>query len=97
MLKSNDIDSFLYAYEVFATADGQLASELDQLSQPLLAMTGELDPGSTPDMSRRLVKAVPNGRLHVVPQARHMLPHEFPDEFVEQIKDHFALEEVANP
>src|SRR5699024_2827401 len=73
VLESNDIDSFLYAYEVFASADREIAPELVRLQQPLLAMTGECDPGSTPDMNRRLVNAVPNGTLRVVPKARHML------------------------
>ncbi|WP_022869755.1 alpha/beta fold hydrolase [Yaniella halotolerans] len=96
VLESNDVESFLYAYEVFATADQELASELGELHQPLLAITGELDPGSTPEMSHRLVNAVPNGTLQIVATARHMLPHEFPQKFVEHLKAHFAIEEVAN-
>lgn len=96
VLEANNIDSFLYAYEVFATADQELALELDQLQQPLLAITGQRDPGSTPEMSHRLVNAVPNGTLQIVPAARHMLPHEFPYEFVKHLKAHFAIEEVAN-
>lgn len=96
VLEHNDVDSFLYAYAVFATADQELAAELDQLLQPLLAITGELDPGSTPEMSHRLVNAVPNGTLQIVATARHMVPHEFPQKFVEHLKAHFAIEEVAN-
>src|SRR5699024_4232936 len=96
VLQNNTVDSFLYAYEIFATADQELAAELSQLQQPLLAITGELDPGSTPQMSRRLVNAVPNGTLQLIAAARHMLPHEFPHEFVQHLKAHFAIEEVAN-
>ncbi len=95
VLEQNDRNSFLYAYEVFATADRELAAELDQLQQPLLAITGERDPGSTPDMSQRLVEAVPHGTLRIVPGARHMLPHESPQAFVKYIQDHFSLEEVG--
>src|SRR5699024_9809022 len=87
VLENNDHDSFVYAYEVFATADQELATQLHQIQQPLLAITGELDPGSTPEMSQRLVKAVPNGTLQIIPAARHMLPHEYPDEFIRHIKD----------
>lgn len=97
VLQHNDRLSFLYAYEVFATADQELGPELHKIQQPLLAITGELDPGSTPDMSQRLVAAVPQGTLRIIPQARHMLPHEYPQVFVEHIKDHFSLEEVGTP
>lgn len=95
VLEKNDHNSFVYAYEVFATADQELASQLHRIQQPLLAITGELDPGSTPEMSQRLAKAVPNGTLRIIPGARHMLPHEYPHEFIRHIKDHLSLEEVG--
>lgn len=95
VLENNDHDSFVYAYEVFATADQELATQLQQIQQPVLAITGELDPGSTPDMSQRLIKAVPNGTMQIIPAARHMLPHDYPDEFIRHIKDHLSLEEVG--
>lgn len=95
VLESNDHESFVYAYEVFATADRQIAPELGSIRQPLLAITGELDPGSTPQMSQRLVDAVPNGTVQIIPGARHMLPHEAPTIFVQHIQDHFSLEEVG--
>jgi pimeloyl-ACP methyl ester carboxylesterase len=96
VLASNDVESFLHAYQVFATADRDIASELKHLTQPLLAITGALDPGSTPEMSRRLISAVPNGTLQIIDGARHMLPHEYPDIFIQHIKDHFSLKEVGN-
>src|SRR5690625_2326047 len=95
VLERNDRDSFLYAYQVFATADQELATQLDQIRQPLLAITGELDRGSTPDMSQRLVEAVPHGTLRIIPGARHMLTHESPQAFAKYIQDHFSLEEVG--
>lgn len=96
VLADNDVDSFLYAYEVFATADQDIAPDLERLQQPLLAMTGELDPGSTPAMSHRLADAVPDGSVHIIPGARHLVPHEEPDKFIAQLEQHFALEEVDN-
>src|SRR5699024_8551367 len=97
MLEQTDYQSFLRPYEVFAYGDGDLAAELPSLHQPLLAITGELDPGSTPDMSRRLVDAVPRGSLHIVAGAHHMLSHENPAEFTEHIAQHFALRGIGNP
>lgn len=96
VLAKNDTDSFLYAYEVFATADQDVAFDLQKLHQPLLAITGELDPGSTPEMSHRLARAVPDGHVHIIPDARHMVPHEQPEKFIAQLEQHFALEEGDN-
>lgn len=75
-LLANDIESYLHAYAVFARGDRAIGPELGHIEAPTLAITGELDPGSTPEMSRRLAEAVPHGRARVVPGARHMLPVE---------------------
>jgi pimeloyl-ACP methyl ester carboxylesterase len=76
VLLTNDHTSYLHAYAVFAEADQQIAPELGRITAPTLAITGELDTGSTPEMSRRLADAVPNARVIIVPGARHMLPVE---------------------
>lgn len=82
-LLANDIDSFLHCYRVFATADAEIGAELDRITTPALAVTGECDPGSTPEMTRRLAAAMPNCRAVVVAGARHMLPVERPRELVD--------------
>jgi pimeloyl-ACP methyl ester carboxylesterase len=84
-LLANDVDSFLNCYRVFATADAEIGAELDRITMPALAVTGELDPGSTPAMTRRLAAAMPNCRAVVVPGARHMLPVERPRELVDSL------------
>ncbi|HEU4806970.1 MAG TPA: alpha/beta hydrolase [Homoserinimonas sp.] len=76
VLLANDPASYLHAYAVFACGDREIASEVGRITAPMLAITGELDPGSTPQMSRRLADAVPDARLIVVPGTRHMLPSE---------------------
>lgn len=76
VLLANNVDSYLFAYEVFAHGDAAIAPELSSIAVPMLAITGELDPGSTPDMSQRLAESVPGAELIVVPGARHMLPVE---------------------
>ena len=53
-----------------------------------LVMTGELDGGSTPDMARKLAGAIPSARCFLIPQARHMMPVERPDE-VNSVLRHF--------
>lgn len=74
VLLANDPDSYRHAYAVFATGDRELESRLQSISAPTLAITGELDPGSTPEMSRRIAERIPNSTVVIVPGARHMLP-----------------------
>ncbi|MFL4474314.1 alpha/beta fold hydrolase [Paeniglutamicibacter sp. MACA_103] len=76
VLAGNDLESYLHAYRVFAHGDQEIAGELGSITRPSLAITGEKDPGSTPEMSRRLGRSIPGCKVVVVPQARHMLPIE---------------------
>jgi (E)-2-((N-methylformamido)methylene)succinate hydrolase len=84
-LLANDVRSFLRCYRVFATADAELAPRLGSLTVRALALTGERDPGSTPEMARRLASALPHCRAVVVPEARHMLPVERPEAFADSL------------
>ena len=81
-LLANDVKSYLNCYRVFATADAEIAPELPRITVPALAVTGENDPGSTPEMTHRLADAIPDCRAVVVPGARHMLPVERPRDLV---------------
>jgi pimeloyl-ACP methyl ester carboxylesterase len=76
VLAGNDIQSYLHAYRVFAHGDQEIGPELGDITAPALAITGSDDPGSTPEMSHRLGRAMPDCRVVVVPHARHMLPIE---------------------
>ncbi|SDJ96736.1 Pimeloyl-ACP methyl ester carboxylesterase [Nocardioides sp. YR527] len=78
VLLANDEESFLACYRVFATADAEIAPHLGSIAVPTLAITGAEDPGSTPEMSRRLAAAVPGASAVIVPGARHMLPVQDP-------------------
>jgi pimeloyl-ACP methyl ester carboxylesterase len=80
VLLANDRDSYLHAYEVFASGDRQISPKLPLITAPTLAVTGGEDSGSTPEMTRRLADAVPRARAVIVPEARHMLPMERPFE-----------------
>jgi pimeloyl-ACP methyl ester carboxylesterase len=77
-LLANDVDSFLRCYRVFATGDAEVGPDLGRITAPALAITGEDDPGSTPEMTRRLAAAIPGCRAETVPHTRHMLPLERP-------------------
>jgi pimeloyl-ACP methyl ester carboxylesterase len=81
-LLANDVASYVNCYRVFATADAEIAPELPRIGVPALAVTGEDDPGSTPEMTYRLADAIPGCRAVVIPNARHMLPVERPHDLV---------------
>lgn len=78
VLLSNDVPSYLDCYRVFATGDADIGPELGRIDVPALAVTGDLDPGSTPEMTARLAAAVPGCRAAVVPGARHLWPVQRP-------------------
>jgi pimeloyl-ACP methyl ester carboxylesterase len=86
-LAANDVGSFVHAYRVFATGDTVIGPELGRVTVPTLAVTGELDPGSTPDMTRRLAEAVPGAKSFIAPGARHMLPVQDADVLAGAIND----------
>lgn len=92
VLQRNDPQSFLACYRVFATADAEIAPELPRITVPSHAVTGELDPGSTPEMSARLASAIPGCTYSVISGARHMMPVERPHELANTltafIKEH---------
>lgn len=87
-LLSNDRSSYLACYRVFATADAEIAPLLGSIQAPTLVITGSDDPGSTPDMTFRLERTIPNARAEIVAGARHLLPVERADEFANALCKH---------
>ncbi|MET9831563.1 alpha/beta fold hydrolase [Streptomyces sp. NPDC006385] len=88
-LLANDHASYLACYTVFATGDKEVGPLLGRITAPALAITGSEDPGSTPDMSRRLASAIPDARVRIVAGARHLLPLERPRELTAALTEHF--------
>lgn len=85
VLLANDRESYLHAYRVFATGDREVAGDLSRIQAPTLAITGELDPGSTPEMSYRLERAISHCTVRILPGVRHMLPVEAPQELIDSL------------
>lgn len=78
-LLDNDLQAYADAYEVFATADAELALRAADIAVPTLVATGGDDQRSTPTMARVLAAALPDGRPLVLPGLRHLTPVEAPD------------------
>ncbi|SDI71850.1 alpha/beta fold hydrolase [Pseudomonas panipatensis] len=77
-LASNDPQGYLTTYELFATQDMYRADQLGDIRVPTLVATGELDPGSTPEMARQLAAHIPGAETVVLDEQRHMMPVESP-------------------
>lgn len=61
------------SYAIFARSDEVHADSLATLTMPVLFMTGEFDPNSSPAMSEAMARLVPNASLDIVKDARHMM------------------------
>jgi pimeloyl-ACP methyl ester carboxylesterase len=89
-LERNDRAGFLSAYRVFAAADAELAGRLSEVSCPLLAMTGGLDSGSTPEMSRALAAEAADGEALVLEGLAHLAPIEGAERCAEHLTKFLA-------
>lgn len=65
--------TYAAAYHAFANADAPTDSELANIHCPALFITGELEPNSTPAMSKAMTRLVTNSQCIIVEQARHMM------------------------
>jgi pimeloyl-ACP methyl ester carboxylesterase len=86
-LERNDVRAYADAYEVFATADVELAGRMGAVTQPTLVVTGSEDQRSTPAMACALADAMPDARALIVPGLRHLTPLEAPDLIAKTIDD----------
>ena len=78
ILASNDPQGYLTTYQLFATQDMYRADDLGDIRAPTLIATGELDPGSTPDMARQLALRIHGAQVAILAEQRHMMPVESP-------------------
>lgn len=61
------------AYRAFAEGDGVYADRIGEITCPLLALTGEGDANSTPQMSETMAAMAPKGRATIIKGHRHMV------------------------
>jgi (E)-2-((N-methylformamido)methylene)succinate hydrolase len=74
-----DRQGYATAYCAFAEGDTHYADSLAAIRCPVLALTGEHDANSTPQMSRALVAEVAQGEVEILPGERHMSPLTAPE------------------
>lgn len=73
------LDGYATAYTAFADGDATYASGFATIACPLLALTGDGDLNSTPQMSKAMAAAAARGRTVVIEGHRHMVNLTAPD------------------
>jgi len=81
-----DIEAYATAYGAFAEGDVFYADRWQGVTCPALFLTGELDPNSTPQMTRDLAAETPQGEACIVADHRHMVNLTAPDQVTEALR-----------
>ena len=64
---SADKDGYNRTYRVFAENGETHVGQLGTLTAPALFITAQIDPNSTPEMSRRMAEEVQRRQIHIMP------------------------------
>ena len=92
-LTAVDVEAYATAYRAFAEGDDLYADHWADVTCPALLLTGELDPNSTPQMSRDLAAAAPHAEVCIIADHRHMVTMTAPDEVTAALR-HWLEREV---
>jgi (E)-2-((N-methylformamido)methylene)succinate hydrolase len=84
--KPEDHKNFLKAYELFANHKDDIAS-IQKINRKILVMTGSDDPGSSPSMSKELVKDLINSSYIEIKNGKHLCSIECADDVNINIKN----------
>ena len=84
--KPEDHKNFLKAYKLFANHNDDIAS-IQKIDRKTLVMTGSDDPGSSPSMSKELVKDLINSRYIEIKNGKHLCSIECADDVNINIKN----------
>ena len=86
MLNENNMEDFLKVYELFVKHKDN--EKFEKIKVKTLIMTGELDSGSTPEMSKNLSKYIKNSIVKIIKNGKHLCSIECADEVNHAIKLH---------
>ncbi len=77
-------DVFLSVFDVYA--ETEMAPWLSQVDVPCLVLTGENDPGCNPRLNTFIDQELPNSELVILPELRHSIVVEAPDEVLAHLR-----------
>ncbi|SLN71106.1 Dihydrolipoyllysine-residue acetyltransferase component of acetoin cleaving system [Falsiruegeria litorea R37] len=78
-LRQVDQGGYATAYSAFARGDDTYADGWPKVACPMLALTGDGDPNSTPEMSQAMADAAQDGEAVIIEDHRHMVNLTAPD------------------
>ncbi|NKB58631.1 MAG: alpha/beta fold hydrolase [Alphaproteobacteria bacterium] len=78
-MMANDPKVYPLLYRILAEGDRPLATAINEIRCPTLALACEQDHGNSPAMAHRMAELIPKGRAVVVPGLKHMGLAENPD------------------
>lgn len=90
-----DPAGYATAYSAFARGDATYADGFAAIPCPLLALTGDGDPNSTPAMSQAMASAAPHGRAVIVKGHRHMVNLTAAEAVNAELRDWLATAETS--
>jgi pimeloyl-ACP methyl ester carboxylesterase len=92
-LKSFQVENWDKALWEFTLASqaSRMPESLNELSMPVLVVTGDDDRIVPPADSVKLAKALPNGTLRVIANAGHVPHEEQPQDFMDAVSQFIAL------
>ena len=88
--KPEDHKNFLKAYELFANHKDKVA-DIQKMNIKTLVMTGSDDPGSTPEMSKELVKDLVNSTYIEIQNGKHLCSIECSDDVNINLKNFIKI------
>ena len=87
LLLSASPKGYGHAYKLFAMSDSIFENLLDNLSMPVLYLTGSDDPNSNSKMSHEMAKESPKGFSKIIDNEAHMMAYIAPAKLNPIIKD----------
>jgi len=85
------------AYRLFALSDKVFLNKLSRLRPPVLYLTGDEDPNSTPVMSQQMAEETPNGSSNSLTGEAHMMSYIAADKVNPIIEQFFMEVKKENP
>ena len=85
------------AYRLFDLSDKVFLNKLSRLRPPVLYLTGDEDPNSTPAMSQQMAEETPNGSSNSLIGEAHMMSYIAADKVNPIIEQFFIDSEKENP
>jgi 3-oxoadipate enol-lactonase len=93
MLLGTDPEGYAGCCEAIAALD--LRAPIQSIRASTLVIATKDDPSIPPDHARLLGEAIPDARLVVLPEGRHLIAMEFPGQVASMVLDHLLAEASA--